>query len=63
EDLDEPAIHFQDVTFRGPAQKDPQKRKLEKRGALMEAGEKPISIEISPQELGEFCRLRQRYLD
>jgi len=63
ENLDEPEIHFHDVTFRGTAQKGPQERNLEKRGALIEAREKPIPTAISPQELGEFCRLRERYLD
>jgi hypothetical protein len=63
EELDEPEIHFQDVTFRGTAQKGRQKSHFEKGGALIEGSEKPLPIAISPQELGEFCRLRERYLD
>ena len=63
EDLDEPEIYFHDLTFRGTAQEGPQKGNLEKRGALTGARETPIPIAISPQELGEFCRLRERYLD
>jgi hypothetical protein len=62
EDLDEPEIHFHDVTFRETAQKGPQERNLEKRGTLIEVRRKSIPTAISPQELGEFCRLRERYL-
>lgn len=44
EDLDEPAINFQHITLKGPAQ------------------DKPTS-NISPQELSEFYRLKEHYLD
>jgi hypothetical protein len=67
EDLDEPAIHFQRLNFndpiQDPIQDEPEKNRLAGRDLLTEKKEVSTPFEISAQELSEFHRLRQHYLD
>jgi hypothetical protein len=56
-------IHFEDITFKGPPRDGQLWRSLEKQDPLKKAKEKSTPFEVSPQELSEFCRLRERYLD
>ena len=67
EDLDKPAIHFQRLNFNDPIQ-DPIQDNLEKhrlvgRDVLTQKKEGSKPFEISAQELSEFRRLKQHYLD
>jgi hypothetical protein len=63
DDVDAPTVHFQDVTFKGMGRRDPQRREPEGRKAVGAEREEAVSPEISPQELSEFYRLGERYLD
>lgn len=67
EDLDKPAIHFQRLNFndpiQGPIQDELGKNRLAGQDVLTHKKEGSIPFEISAQELSEFRRLKQHYLD
>jgi hypothetical protein len=63
EDLDEPAIHFQCLNIKDPIQDKPEKNSLKGPILLSEKKERSSPFKISPQELREFQKLKQHYLD
>ena len=64
EGLNEPAIYFQHMTLRDHAQDKPvKKERQEEKAVLTEEKEGSASLKISPQELREFDRLKELYLD
>lgn len=64
EGLNEPAIYFQHITLRDPAQDNPvTKERQEEKAVLTEEKEGSASLKISAQELKEFDRLKELYLD
>ena len=64
EDLNEPAIYFQHMSLRDHAQDKPvKKERREEKAVLTEEQEGSASLKISPQELREFDRLKELYLD
>ncbi|UCG80430.1 MAG: hypothetical protein JSV60_10800 [Desulfobacterales bacterium] len=63
EDLDEPAIHFQHLNLKGPVHHESQKDRLEGQALRAEKKARATPLEISVQELNEFQRLKQHYLD
>jgi hypothetical protein len=67
EDLDRPAIHFQRLNFndpiQGPTQDELEKDSLVGQDVITQKKEGSMPIEISAQELSEFRRLKQHYLD
>jgi hypothetical protein len=64
EGLNEPAIYFQHITPKNHAQDKPlKKERQEGKVILTEDKERSAALKISPQELTEFDRLRELYLD
>jgi hypothetical protein len=63
ENLDGPAIHFQHVNFKGRVQETLERTSLEGHILSADKEERAVSQEISDQELREFHRLKEQYLD
>ena len=64
EGLNEPAIYFQHMSLGDHAQDKPVKKERKDENAILtEEQEGSASLKISPQELREFDRLKELYLD
>ncbi len=63
EDLDEPAAHFQYLNLKNPVHRESQRDRSEGQALRAEKKARATPLEISVQELSEFHRLRQHYLD
>jgi len=64
EGLNEPAIYFQHITPKDHAQEKPvKKERQEEKVILTEEKESSAALKISAQELREFDRLKEFYLD